>query len=108
MVYGMGNDYRYLIDDDCEGKVVVCDRKIKNNRMKGDIEYITINTLLSKYKDTPIYVTSTRYGNEIRNPDCPAGKRGLYFRAGALQSFSRIQDSGLESDEAVAGRGVYH
>lgn len=73
VVYGMGNDYRYLIDDDCEGKVVVCDRKIKNNRMKGDIEYITINTLLSKYKDTPIYVTSTRYGNEIRNELCEKG-----------------------------------
>lgn len=69
----MGNDYRNLLDDNCNGIIAVCDKKIRNDIVKNGIEYITVNTLLNKYRDIPIYVTSTKCGSVIRDELCEKG-----------------------------------
>lgn len=65
ILYGMGNDFKYLIDHEND-KIAVCDKKIAEDCWIDGIEYITIDTLINKYRETLVYVTSTRYGTEIQ------------------------------------------
>lgn len=66
VVYGTGNDFKYLIDNFSD-KVVVCDKTITEDRVDNEIEYVTIDTLINKYREVAVYVTSTVYGMEIKN-----------------------------------------
>lgn len=72
IVYGMGNDFKYLIDHK-NNKIAVCDKKVTEDGWIDDIEYITIDTLINKYRETPVYVTSTWHGTEIQEDLCRKG-----------------------------------
>lgn len=66
IIYGMGNDFKFLIDE-VSDRIAICDKKITEDGLRDGIEYMTVDTLINYNKDKIVYVTSTMYGNEIRD-----------------------------------------
>lgn len=66
VIYGMGNDFQYLINE-ANNKIAICDKKIGTDYQDDGIEYWSVETLMSKRdEDICVYITSTLYGLEIQ------------------------------------------
>lgn len=66
VIYGMGNDFLHLIHE-VNNKIAICDKKIEVDYQDDEVEYWSVETLMSKRdEDICVYITSTLYGLEIQ------------------------------------------